>query len=203
MELRSRALLERPLGVRPLNSFLAFYVTRRLSTEFTRALHLFVSWARPIQSTSPCPTSPRSLHSIIQILYTYSIAWVVYLRLCLIFCNKFIFYGEGLLAPHPTSKLEDRPLSFVHGCLFNIFTATLHSWRPFLHLQPEDAPCCGDKHSTNWLRLTASLNNQHQRKTFFFWGSANSIFSPVLHVVAALWYQPVILQGDLFCLQLI
>jgi hypothetical protein len=29
----------------------------------------------------------------------------------------------------------------VKCCLFNIFAATLHSWRPFLHPQPEDAPC--------------------------------------------------------------
>jgi hypothetical protein len=28
-----------------------------------------------------------------------------------------------LLAPRPTPKLEDHPLSFVRGCLFNIFAA--------------------------------------------------------------------------------
>jgi hypothetical protein len=52
----------------PLGSFPAFHGTRRFSTEFTRALHLFLSWAKPIQSTSPHPTSPRS----ILILYTHS-----------------------------------------------------------------------------------------------------------------------------------
>jgi hypothetical protein len=26
-----------------------------------------------------------------------------------------------------------------------MFAAALHSWRPFLHPQPEDAPCCGDR----------------------------------------------------------
>jgi hypothetical protein len=36
------------------------------------------------------------------------------------FRNRFIFYGEGLLAPRPTPKLEDHPLSSVHGCLFNV-----------------------------------------------------------------------------------
>jgi hypothetical protein len=45
-------------------------------------------------------------------------------RLCLIFHNKFIFYGEELLAPSPTSELEDDPLSFVRCCLLNIFAAT-------------------------------------------------------------------------------
>jgi len=31
-----------------------------------------------------------------------------------------------LLAPRPTPKLEDHPLSAVRDCLFNIFAATLH-----------------------------------------------------------------------------
>jgi hypothetical protein len=44
-----------------LNSFPVFHGTRRFNTEFTRALHLFLSLARPIQSTSPHLTSPRSI----------------------------------------------------------------------------------------------------------------------------------------------
>jgi hypothetical protein len=52
-----------------------------------------------------------------------------------------IFYGEELLAPRPTPKLEDHPLSAVRDC---IFAANLHIHRPFLHPQPEDAPWCGD-----------------------------------------------------------
>jgi hypothetical protein len=43
------------------------------------------------------------------------------------FCNKLIFYGEELLAPRPTLKLEDHPLSVVRDCLFNIFAATLRN----------------------------------------------------------------------------
>jgi hypothetical protein len=61
LTLWSWALLERPQDVRPLDSFPAFHGTLRFNTEFTRALHLFLSWARPIQSTSPHPTSPRSI----------------------------------------------------------------------------------------------------------------------------------------------
>jgi hypothetical protein len=60
---------------------------------------------------------------------------------CEIFRNIVRFYSEDLLAPRPTPKLEDHPLSAVRNCLFNIFAATLHIWRPFLHPQPEDAPC--------------------------------------------------------------
>jgi hypothetical protein len=63
--------------------------------------------------------------------------------------NVIIFYGEELLAPRPTPKLEDHPLSAVCDCLFNVFAATLHNWRPFLHPQPEDAPCRGDMDPLN------------------------------------------------------
>jgi hypothetical protein len=37
---------------------------------------------------------------------------------------------------YTTPKLEDHPLSFIRGCLFNIFVAILHSWRPSLQPQP-------------------------------------------------------------------
>jgi hypothetical protein len=47
-----------------------------------------------------------------------------------------------LLAPRPTPKLEDHPSLSVRDCLFNIFPANLHRWKPFLHPIPEDAPCC-------------------------------------------------------------
>jgi hypothetical protein len=47
--------------VQPLGSFPAFYGTRRLIIEFTRALHLYLSWARPIQSKTLNPISKRSI----------------------------------------------------------------------------------------------------------------------------------------------
>jgi len=59
--------------------------------------------------------------------------------------NMTRFYGGELLAPRPTPKLEDHPSSAVRDCLFNIFAAIHHNWRPFLHPQPEDAPCRGDR----------------------------------------------------------
>jgi hypothetical protein len=44
------------------------------------------------------------------------------------FRNKLVFYNEVLLAPSPTAKLEDHPLSFFRCYLNNIFAATLHCW---------------------------------------------------------------------------
>jgi hypothetical protein len=50
------------------------------------------------------------------------------------FATIKIFYGEGLLAPRPTPKLEDHPLSAVRDCLFNIFATTFRNRRTSLHL---------------------------------------------------------------------
>jgi hypothetical protein len=61
--------------------------------------------------------------------------------------NLFVF-DEGLLVPCPTPKLEDDPLSIVSGYLFNIFAASPHSLRAFLHPQTEDAPCWCDREPT-------------------------------------------------------
>jgi hypothetical protein len=38
------------------------------------------------------------------------------------------FYCEVLLAPRPTSMLEDHPLLALRDCLFNIFAAIFHIW---------------------------------------------------------------------------
>jgi hypothetical protein len=47
------------------------------------------------------------------------------------FCNCFIawlsFNSQELLAPRPTSKLENHPLSTVYDWLFNIFAAAFVS----------------------------------------------------------------------------
>jgi len=36
------------------------------------------------------------------------------------------FHGEALLAPRPTPKLEEHPLSAVRDYLFNLFATTFH-----------------------------------------------------------------------------
>jgi hypothetical protein len=72
------------------------------------------------------------------------------------FRDVLLFYGEELLAPRATPKLEDHSLSAVRDCLFNVFAATFHNWRPFLHSQPEDAPCRGDR---NPLHTDSELND--------------------------------------------
>jgi hypothetical protein len=73
------------------------------------------------------------------------------------FLNIMIFYGEELLAPRPTPKLEDHPSSAVRDCLFNVFAATLHTWRPLLHPQPEDVPYRGDRDPCNTEKRGSSI----------------------------------------------
>jgi hypothetical protein len=118
--------------------FPSFYGTRRFITEFTRGRHLSLSWASSIpwlgsyQRIGPGP------------------------RLFCLFRNIIIFYGEGLLVPRLTPKLEDHPFSAVRDCLFNVFAATLHNWKPFLHPQPEDAPYRGDRDPLNAVSKTVN-----------------------------------------------
>jgi hypothetical protein len=66
-----------------------------------------------------------------------------------------------LLVPRPTPKLEYHPLLFVLRRLFNIFATTLHSWRPALHPQLENATFCGDRDLPNTdLYLNSSWNKE-------------------------------------------
>ena len=62
-----RVLLEKLNGLQLVKKFPAFHGTRRLITALTSARHLSLSWAHPIQSIYPHPTSWRS----ILILYTH------------------------------------------------------------------------------------------------------------------------------------
>jgi hypothetical protein len=52
------------------------------------------------------------------------------LRAFVKFCNKLCFCGQDFMVPRQNPKLEDQPLSVVRDCLFNIFVAPLHIWRP-------------------------------------------------------------------------
>ena len=56
-----RILLEKLTGLQLVKKFPAFYGTRRLITALTSVRQLSLSWANPIQSTYPHPTSWRSI----------------------------------------------------------------------------------------------------------------------------------------------
>ena len=56
-----RVLLEKLTGLQLVKKFPAFHGTRRFITALTSIRQLSVSWARPIQSICPHPTSWRSI----------------------------------------------------------------------------------------------------------------------------------------------
>ena len=58
---RCRVLLEKLTGLQLVKKFPAFHGTRRLITALTSVRHLSLSWASPIQSIYPHPTSWRSV----------------------------------------------------------------------------------------------------------------------------------------------
>ena len=74
------------------------------------------------------------------------------------------FYCEEVLAPLPTPKLEDHPLSAVRDCLFNILAATLNIGRCFSirNLRTRHAVVSGT-HSSRpavlYLRLISQINS--------------------------------------------
>ena len=58
---RCRVLLEKLTGLQLVKKFPAFHGTRRFITAFTSVRQLSITWASPIQSTYPHPTSRRSI----------------------------------------------------------------------------------------------------------------------------------------------
>ena len=59
---RCRVLLEKLTGLQLVKKFPAFHGTPRFITTLTSVRHLSLSWASPIQSIYPHPTSWRSIH---------------------------------------------------------------------------------------------------------------------------------------------
>ena len=56
-----RVLLEKLTGLQLVKKFPAFHGTRRFITALTNVRHLSLSWASPVQSIYPHPTSWRSI----------------------------------------------------------------------------------------------------------------------------------------------
>ena len=98
-----RVLLEKLTGLQLVKKFPAFHRTRRFITALTSVHHLSLSWASPIQSIYPHPTSWRS----ILILSTH-------LRLGLpsgLFPSGFPTKTLYTPSPHPYAP-QAQPISF-------------------------------------------------------------------------------------------
>ena len=73
----SRVLLEKLASLQLVKKFPAFYGTRRLLTALTSARHLSLSWASPMQSSYPNPTSWRSILIRFTTALTYLLTYVL------------------------------------------------------------------------------------------------------------------------------
>ena len=104
-----RVLLEKLTGLQLLKKFPAFHGTRKFITALTSVRHLSLSWASPIQSIYPHPTSWRSF----LILSTH-------LRLGL---------PSGLLpSGFPTKTIYTFLSSLIHSLYFPYFYFTTCMW---------------------------------------------------------------------------
>jgi len=139
-------LLEKLTGLQLVKKFLAFHGTRRFITALTSVRHLSLSWASPIQSIYPHPTSWRS----ILILFTHLLS--TYLRLYLpiglftpgfpskthyyYYCPKVCFYlficlshkNKSTGVWHTTDCKHTFTIATPNGCLISrlYFVVLLH-----------------------------------------------------------------------------
>ena len=120
-----RVLLEKLTGLQLVKKFPAFHGTPRFITALTSARHLSLSWASPIQSIYPHPTSWRS----VLILSTH-------LRLGLpsgFFPSGFPTKTLQTPSPHPYAP-HAQPISF-----FSILSPAQYWVRSTNHLAPRYA----------------------------------------------------------------
>jgi hypothetical protein len=86
--------------------------------------HILFLWGTcPIQSPNLPHTKSHAPFSLLRSYQSISPGPRLTVWMCR---NKIRFYGEELLAPCPSPKLEDHPLLAVCDCLFNMFAATYH-----------------------------------------------------------------------------
>ena len=105
-----KVLLEKLTGLQLVKKFPAFYGTRTFFTTFTSFRHPSLSWASPIQSTCPQPTSWRSI-------------LISSTHLRLIRCPRLAEWGRVLHSACRLKRKHSKPSS--HN---DQYTATWSDW---------------------------------------------------------------------------
>jgi hypothetical protein len=114
-----------------VRKFPAFYGTRRFITALTSALHLSVSWARSSQSCLCRAKGSVQVWGHVK---------------CFITSCKFLQWGAVSTSPNPQAGGPPHlgcPRLLIQ--YIRSYPATLLIMRLFLHLQPEDVPCRGNR----------------------------------------------------------
>ena len=91
---------------------------------------LYAPLISPIRGTCPAPLCTRASVQVPDVLLV---------------SQHDSFYGEELLALHPTPQAGRSPLVGFPQLLIQYIRRYLHILRPFPHPQPEDAPFSGDR----------------------------------------------------------
>jgi hypothetical protein len=122
----SWALLERSLVVWTLDSFPAFYGTRRFNTEFTRALSLSLSWARPMYQVWLKP-----LQAYKDTNYTIYICCEIYIYIYMLWDIYIIWYIYIYIYQHISAISGHRQL--MHLCVHCFTALSLYSGQCLIH----------------------------------------------------------------------
>jgi len=161
----SRVLLVNLTGSQLVKKFPAFYGTRRFITAFTNARHLSLSWASSIQSMPSHPTylanslattvSGPDLYRLLTfhvpnlMSHFHSLGRTkVSVRVrgkCSCFVTKPVFLLWGVVSTSDNPQAGGLPLVGCSQLHIQCIRSYSPYWRPFLHPQPEDAPCRGDR----------------------------------------------------------
>jgi hypothetical protein len=136
----------------------AFYGTRKFITAFTSARHLSLSWASSIQSIPhiPLPEDPSYEPALYRFL-TFQVPNLMSLFRCLgrtkvsvqvqgFVCGYFIIkHILTVVSTSPNPQAGGLPLAGCPRLLIQYIRSYAPYRRPFLHPQPEDTPCRGDR----------------------------------------------------------
>ena len=112
---RSRVRLEKLTDLQQVKKFPAYYGT----SEVRYRIYKFPPPFPLLSQINPALAPASHFFTLFQMT---SLCPMLYEM----FRQMVSFYGDELLSPHPTTKLEDHLSSAVRDCLFSILAATLH-----------------------------------------------------------------------------
>jgi hypothetical protein len=147
-----RVLLEQLTGLQPVKKFPAFHGIPRFITALTSVRQLSLSWASPIQSIYPNPTSWRSVlilsthlrQGLPSRLFPSGFLTPEQASRMWVFRNISVLQG-GFVSTSPNPQAGGPPLVGCPRLLIQFIRSYPPYRRPLLYPHPEDAPCRGDR----------------------------------------------------------